>query len=166
MGIYTVVPISTATIIIRLFIPVHLLLLLFPTSKTFYQYGILTTDLSGRVRYTFAVKSDAGFVAPMITRGFSHFWKFPCLVLTYSRNLQAGLSALTTSKHFSSPSHTAAYFSVLLGSSAVFSRLPQTVLWTLFYNVAAALVDVMRGDAGLVTEWWAELDLNQRTYKE
>ena len=74
----------------------------------------------GCVRYTFAVKSDAGFVAPMITRGFSHFWKFPCLVLTYSRNLQAGLSALTTSKHFSSPSHTAAYFSVLLGSSAVF----------------------------------------------
>ena len=105
----------------------------------------------GHFRYTFNVKSDAGFVAPMIMRGFSHFWKFPCLVLTYSRNLQAGLSALTTSKHFSSPSHTAAYFSVLLGSSAVFSRLPQTVLWTLFYNVAAALVDVMRGDAGLVT---------------
>jgi hypothetical protein len=103
----------------------------------------------GHFRYTFAVKSDAGFVAPMTNRGFSHFWKFPCLVLTYSRNLQAGLSTLTTSKHFSSPSRTAAYFSMLLGYSAVFSRLPQTVLWTLFYNVAAALVDVMRGDAGL-----------------
>ena len=38
----------------------------------------------GRFRYTFSVKRDTGFVAPMITRGFSHFWKFPCLVLTYS----------------------------------------------------------------------------------
>lgn len=38
----------------------------------------------GRFCYTFNVKSDTGFVAPMITRGFSHFWKFPCLVLTYS----------------------------------------------------------------------------------
>lgn len=103
-AIHADVPISTATIIMRLFIPVHLLLLLFPTSKTFYQYVILTTCLSDVFRYAFNVKSDAGFVAPMITRGFSHFWKFPCLVLTYSRNLQAGLSALTTSKHFSSPS--------------------------------------------------------------
>ena len=88
----------------------------------------------GHFRYTFNVKSDAGFVAPMIMRGFSHFWKFPCLVLTYSRNLQAGLSALTTSKHFSSPSLLSDLFQSSTSTLRRFSPDYRKPSWGLYFT--------------------------------